>query len=211
MRHAPQVAENFYFLFRRPLAAVTRLHQQGHHATCRCQFTQNTADFPALGKYQLLPPTGKPSGARLCVGHGQPTLASEFLRLCQPRQTNIPRFVQRQARFGPVITTTATASPTSAGWCLTQSMPSSALSPMAKALSSGAAWRASCKRCASIRAFSAPCRVASSSKRLFMVSDDPADVIAPCRIQARPDWSGTVWLAAQPGGAMNQQEKIHQK
>ena len=115
MRHATQVAKNFNLLFRRPLATVTRFHQQRHDAARRRQFPQNPADFSALRKNQLLPPARKLAGACASICHGQPIFASEFLRLCQPRQTKMPRLVQRQARFGPDITTTAMATPTSAG------------------------------------------------------------------------------------------------
>ena len=51
-----QVAEDFFFFRRRPLPAITHLHQQRHDAARRGQFTQDAANLPALGKNQLLPP-----------------------------------------------------------------------------------------------------------------------------------------------------------
>ena len=107
--------EQFLFFAGGPLPAIPHLHQQGHDAARRSQFTKNPASLATLGRNQLLPPGGECFGIGADFGHAQATLASVVFSACQPRQTKIPRLAQRQARFGRITTTAATAVPTTAG------------------------------------------------------------------------------------------------
>lgn len=115
MNHPAQMADELFFFFLGPLLAVTRLHQQRHHATRHHQLGQDPSRFATLRGPNLLPPAGQFRGDAFRFSHGQRIAASELRTSCQPRQTKNPRFAKRQACFGRTTTIAATAAPIASG------------------------------------------------------------------------------------------------